>query len=84
LNPDDEIALCPKLDCGQYMHVKCLRHEADRKCYECKSEFPLSDLVTYLKRHHKEENKSQEHQSDEELDGVSKKRRKIEENEELN
>jgi hypothetical protein len=55
LNPDDDIALCPKEDCGQYMHVQCLRHNADRKCYECKTEFPLKDLVSSLKRLHKEE-----------------------------
>ncbi len=32
LNPDDDIALCPNEACGQYMHVSCLRHNADRKC----------------------------------------------------
>lgn len=49
LNPDDEVAMCPNPECGQYMHLSCLRHNADRKCYECKTEFPAKDLYK-LKR----------------------------------
>ena len=65
LNPDDDLALCPNESCGQYMHVSCLRHNADRKCYDCKSEFPIRDLVSSLKRHQKEESKNENsHQSD--------------------
>jgi len=84
LNPDDDIALCPSETCGQYMHVSCLRHNADRKCYDCKTEFPLRDLVSSLKRHHKEESKNEtSHQSDDEgVSGNAKKRRKIDEDQE--
>jgi hypothetical protein len=84
LNPDDDIALCPNEMCGQYMHVSCLRHNADRKCYDCKTEFPLRDLVSSLKRHHKEESKNEtSHQSDDEgVSGNAKKRRKIDEDQE--
>lgn len=67
------------------MHVSCLRHNADRKCYECKTEFPLKDLVS-LKRHQKEDAKKNEGEStqerkeeeeDEDLQGL-RKRRKLE------
>ena len=86
LNPDDDIALCPNEMCGQYMHVSCLRHNADRKCYDCKTEFPLRDLVSSLKRHHKEESKNEtSHQSDNDDGSIgnAKKRRKIGEDQDV-
>ena len=49
INPDEDNALCPNPLCGEYMHLNCLRHNADRKCYECKTEFPIKDLYS-LKR----------------------------------
>lgn len=49
LNPDDDCALCPNPSCGQYMHVECLRHNADRKCFDCKTEFPLKDFYKRTK-----------------------------------
>jgi len=67
------------------MHVSCLRHNADRKCYDCKTEFPLRDLVSSLKRHHKEESKNETSYQSDDDEGVStntKKRRKINEDQE--
>jgi hypothetical protein len=54
LNPDHEIAICPNESCRQFMHISCLRHEADRKCADCKTEFPFKSLVN-LKRPHRED-----------------------------
>ena len=67
------------------MHVSCLRHNADRKCYDCKTEFPIRDLVSSLKRHHKEDTKNEaSHQSDDDqVIGSAKKRRKIDDESEV-
>jgi hypothetical protein len=61
------------------MHVSCLRHNADRKCIECKTEFPLKDLVS-LKRHQKEDTSNEATQerkedSEEVVEGEKKRRR---------
>ena len=58
--------------CGQYMHLSCLREIADRKCYECKTEFPIKDLY-HIKRTHNQ----LEHSStlDEVIEPVGKRRR---------
>lgn len=72
LNPDSEVALCPNPMCGQYMHLSCLRDIADRKCYECKTEFPIKDLY-HIKRTHNQ----LEHSStlEEVVEPVNKRRR---------
>jgi hypothetical protein len=54
LNPDHELAMCPNENCKQFMHISCLRHDADRKCADCKTEFPFKSLVN-LKRPRKDD-----------------------------
>ena len=79
INPDEDNALCPNPLCGEYMHLNCLRHNADRKCYECKTEFPIKDLYS-LKRTLEQANSGDSAQiQDEEEDLVEphNKRRKL-------
>jgi hypothetical protein len=62
------------------MHISCLRHEADRKCADCKTEFPFKSLVN-LKRPHREDG-DQDHSlidEDEEVKEKEAKRRKLNE-----
>ena len=47
INPDDDTIICS--NCDAFMHLICLRQNADRKCYECKREFPIKDIYS-LKR----------------------------------
>jgi hypothetical protein len=47
-NPDEDFIECP--NCPGFMHLRCLRHEADRKCRDCKYEFPARDLYNIKKK----------------------------------
>lgn len=55
INPDDDTIICSH--CDAFMHLTCLRQNADRKCYECKNEFPIKDIYS-LKRATVEESSS--------------------------
>lgn len=62
------------------MHISCLRHDADRKCADCKTEFPFKSLVN-LKRPRKEDESSNQliDKDDEEAKESDTKRRKLDE-----
>jgi hypothetical protein len=62
------------------MHLECLRLVADRKCYDCKTEFPIKDLYN-LKRTLNQANIDQPSPHIEELEPLSKRRKLEDESE---
>jgi len=63
------------------MHLDCLRLVADRKCYDCKAEFPIKDLYN-LKRTLNQANIDQQSTHIDDLEPLSKRRKLDEETEE--